>query len=76
MVSRWSPSLASAGSPSVAEKISRQAGSAGAGSGGPEEGGADGNGTRRGLYAYLDVYLRRNGPLDAQYRVSVSTARR
>ena len=34
------------------------------------------NTTRRGFYAYLDVYLPRNGPLDAQYRVSVSTARR
>jgi Subtilase family len=34
------------------------------------------NRTPRGFHAYLDVYLPRNGPLDAQYRVSVSTARR
>lgn len=34
------------------------------------------NRTRRGFYAYLDVYLRQNGPLDGDYRVSVSTARR
>lgn len=34
------------------------------------------NNGRSGFYAYLDVYLPRNGPLDAKYRVSVSTARR
>jgi Subtilase family len=34
------------------------------------------NRTRRGFYAYLDVYLPRNGPLDAGYTVSASTARR
>jgi subtilisin family serine protease len=34
------------------------------------------NRTRRGFFVYLDVYLRRNGPLDAEYRVSLSTARR
>ena len=34
------------------------------------------NRTKRGFYAYLDVYLPRNGPLDAVYTVSASTARR
>jgi subtilisin family serine protease len=34
------------------------------------------NGTSRGLYAYLDVYVSRNGPLTAAYTVSVATARR
>jgi hypothetical protein len=34
------------------------------------------NRTRRGVYAYLDVYMPRNGPLDAAYTVSASTARR
>jgi hypothetical protein len=34
------------------------------------------NDTRVGFYAYLDVYLPRNGPLDAQYRVNASTATR
>ncbi len=34
------------------------------------------NRTTRGFYAYLDVYLPRNGPLDAVYTVSASTARR
>jgi hypothetical protein len=29
-----------------------------------------------GFYAYLDAYLPRNGPLDAQYRVSVSNVQR
>ena len=31
---------------------------------------------RAGFYSYLDVYLPRNGPLDAQYRVAVTTAQR
>jgi Subtilase family len=30
---------------------------------------------RVGFYAYLDVYLPRNGPLDAEYRVNVVTSR-
>ncbi len=34
------------------------------------------NRTKRGFYAYLDVYLPRNGPLDAVYTISASTARR
>jgi len=34
------------------------------------------NRTKRGFYAYLDVYLPRNGPLDAAYTVSAATARR
>lgn len=34
------------------------------------------NAGRAGFYAYLDVYLPRNGPLAAQYRVSVATALR
>jgi Subtilase family len=34
------------------------------------------NRTKRGFYAYLDVYLPRNGPLDAAYTVSASTALR
>jgi subtilase family protein len=34
------------------------------------------NSGKRGFYAYLDVFLPRNGPLDAAYRVSVATARR
>ena len=34
------------------------------------------NRTKRGFYAYLDVYLPRNGPLDAAYVVSAVTAQR
>ena len=34
------------------------------------------NRTTRGFYAYLDVYLPRNGPLDAVYTVTAATARR
>jgi hypothetical protein len=34
------------------------------------------NTTKRGFYAYLDVYLPRSRAADAEYRVSVSTARR
>jgi hypothetical protein len=33
------------------------------------------NRTRTGFYAFLDVYLPRNGPLDGQYTLTVSTAR-
>jgi hypothetical protein len=33
------------------------------------------NRTRSGFYAFLDVYLPRNGPLDALYTLTVSTAR-
>lgn len=33
------------------------------------------NRTRTGFYAYLDVYLPRDGPLDARYRLTVSTVR-
>ena len=31
---------------------------------------------RRGFYAYVDVYLREDGPLDAAYTLTISTARR
>jgi len=34
------------------------------------------NRTRRGFYAYLDVYVPSGGPLDSEYRVTASTARR
>jgi subtilisin family serine protease len=34
------------------------------------------NRTKRGFYAYLDVYLRENGPGLASYRVTLATARR
>jgi hypothetical protein len=33
------------------------------------------NRTRTGFYAFLDVYLPRDGPLDGQYTLTVSTAR-
>jgi hypothetical protein len=33
------------------------------------------NRSRTGFYAYLDVYLPRNGPLDAAYTLTVSTVR-
>jgi hypothetical protein len=33
------------------------------------------NRTKSGFYAYLDVYLPRDGPLDGQYMLTVSTAR-
>jgi hypothetical protein len=33
------------------------------------------NRTKRGFYAFLDVYLPRNGPLDARYTVTISTVR-
>ena len=33
------------------------------------------NRTKTGFYAYLDVYLPRNGPLDARYTLTVSTVR-
>ena len=33
------------------------------------------NRARTGFYAYLDVYLPRDGPLDAEYRVSITTSR-
>jgi hypothetical protein len=33
------------------------------------------NRTKTGFYAYLDVYLPRNGPLDARYTVTASTVR-
>lgn len=33
------------------------------------------NRAKTGFYAYLDVYLPRNGPLDARYTVTISTAR-
>lgn len=34
------------------------------------------NRTKRGFFVFLHVFLRRGGPLDADYRVSVSTAQR
>lgn len=34
------------------------------------------NGTRRGVWVYLDVYLRESGPDDAAYRITLATARR
>jgi hypothetical protein len=34
------------------------------------------NRTRRGFFVYLDVYLRENGPGDADYRATIATARR
>ena len=33
------------------------------------------NRTKTGFYAFLDVYLPRNGPLDARYTVTISTVR-
>ena len=33
------------------------------------------NRTKAGFYAYLDVYLPRDGPLDARYTVTVATVR-
>jgi subtilisin family serine protease len=33
------------------------------------------NRTKKGFYAFLDVYLPRNGPLDARYTVTISTVR-
>ncbi len=33
------------------------------------------NRTKTGFYTYLDVYLPRNGPLDARYTLTVSTVR-
>ncbi len=33
------------------------------------------NRTKTGYYAFLDVYLPRNGPLDARYTVTISTVR-
>ena len=33
------------------------------------------NRTKRGFYAYLDVFLPRDGPLDARYTVTISTVR-
>ncbi len=33
------------------------------------------NRTKKGFYAYLDVYLPREGPLDARYALTVSTVR-
>ncbi len=34
------------------------------------------NGTKKGFYAYLDVFLPNNGPADAEYALTASTARR
>jgi len=33
------------------------------------------NRSKTGFYVYLDVYLPRNGPLDARYTVTVATVR-
>jgi hypothetical protein len=33
------------------------------------------NRTRRGVWVYLDVFMRENGPLDDEYRIQISTFR-